>query len=127
MPKAVPRPYIVLVVEDEWLVSSVVVDDLRDRGFVVIEAGCGEDALACLAGDHAVDVVFTDIHLGNGMSGWDVAEAFRKADPGVGVIYASGQSLDSRRDVPGSLFFRKPYSPLAVSDACTRMARERRR
>jgi len=127
MPMAAPRPCVVLVVEDEWLVSSVVVDDLRERGFVVIEAASGEDALACLAGDHAVDVVFTDIHLGNGISGWDVAEAFRKADPDVGVIYASGQSLDSRRDVPGSLFFRKPYSPSAVSEACTRMATKRGR
>jgi CheY-like chemotaxis protein len=116
---------VVLVVEDEWFVSMTVVDELESKGCHVLEAASGEDALAYLSRGHAVDVVFTDIRLGGRIDGWDVAEAFREQDPYIGVIYTSGQTLDERHDVSGSLFYRKPHQPDEVADACCWMAEAR--
>ena len=57
------------------------------------------------------------------LSGWDLAEAFRAAQPKVPVIYASGNTIDRSRAVDRSLFFSKPYSPADILDACSKLAR----
>ena len=116
---------VILVVEDEWFVRAAMVEELTDRDCLVLEAASGEDALAYLDGQVIVDVLFTDIHLGNGINGWDLAEAFREKDPKIGVFYTSGHLLGSRRDVPGSRFFPKPYSRAAVGEACLEMANQK--
>ena len=64
------------------------------------------------------DVVFTDIGLGNGLNGWDVAEEARKARPEIRVVYTSANVAAPRRDVAGSIFIAKPYDPSAVLKAC---------
>lgn len=101
---------IVLVVEDESLLRMTVVDYLSDSGCTVLEAGSGEEAVALIDGqDQRLDVVFTDIRLGGSLNGWDVAEILREHFPDVRVVYASGYSIEPRRDVMGSKFFNKPY------------------
>lgn len=103
------RP-IVLVCEDDPLVRMVIVDYLIDHGCTVIEAGSGEEAVALINGpEQQLDVLFTDIRLGGVLNGWDVAEIFRDRFPNVRVLYASGYSIEPRRDVEGSEFFSKPY------------------
>lgn len=115
----------VLVVEDESFVSMVVVEELESEGCHVIEASSGEVALTHLNNGHAVDVVFTDIRLGGDVDGWDVAEAFRKEDPTTGVIYTSGRGVEQQREVPGSLFYGKPYKPAEIVGACLQLAKDR--
>ena len=66
-------PYIVLVVEDEWLVRSDIVSELSAQGAQVLEASTGEAALNLFETD-PVDVLFTDIELGGELNGWDIAE-----------------------------------------------------
>jgi hypothetical protein len=56
--------------------------------------------------DQQLDVLFTDIRLGGALNGWDVAEIFRDRFPNIRVIYASGYSIEPRRDVMGSEFFK---------------------
>jgi len=101
---------IVLVCEDDPLVRMVIVDYLIDNGCTVVEAGSGEEAVALINGpEQQLDVLFTDIRLGGVLNGWDVAEIFREHFPSVRVLYASGYSIEPRRDVEGSEFFSKPY------------------
>lgn len=102
------------------MVRLFIGDQLRDRGYVVIEAETGERAVALLSAAHpAIEAVFTDIELGGRLSGWDVAEAFRDADPKIRIIYASGHNQDQQRRVPRSTFLAKPYLPTDVFDALT--------
>jgi CheY-like chemotaxis protein len=84
----------------------------------VLESGTGEGAITLLNAHPQVDVLFTDIQLAGYLSGWDVAEAFREKRLNGLVLYASGNSIDARRQVPGSRFFRKPYTSAAIIDAC---------
>jgi CheY-like chemotaxis protein len=112
----------VLVVEDESLVRVVIVDYLKENGCEVMEAATGEEAVAPIDGqDQFLDVLFTDIRLGGPLNGWDVAEIFRDRFPEVCVLYASGYSIEPRRDVSGSEFFNKPYRIDDILDACWRV------
>jgi len=98
----------VLVVEDEWLVREMAVEMLREAGFDVVEAATAEEALL-RCNEEMADVLFTDIRLPGKLTGWDVAEHCRARDPSVPVIYATGYTEGASRQVPGSVFFRKPY------------------
>lgn len=110
---------IVLVVEDDWLIRDAVADTLRDAGCEVLEASSGEEAVALLQGfGRELHVLFTDIQLGNALTGWDVADAVQKAWPQSAIIYASGNKVDKARQLPGSRFFEKPYPILEVVEAC---------
>jgi len=106
------------VVEDEVLVREMIVQYLRDRYFIILEAESAEQAAAICGSGQAVDVLLTDINLAGRGSGWDVAAVFREAQPDVGVVYVSGQSVDRRRCVAGGLFFSKPYLNADILHAC---------
>ena len=81
----------VLVVEDEWLVRELIVGELLDAGFDVVEAESGEAALARYH-EHNPDVLFTDIRLPGQIDDWDVAERCRASNSDLPVVYATGYS-----------------------------------
>jgi CheY-like chemotaxis protein len=100
----------ILIVEDDPLVREVAVEALTDEGYEVIEAENGEQALGHCR-ERAADLVFTDIRLPGEITGWDIAELCREANPAIPVIYATGHSHVRPRPVPGSIWFQKPYRP----------------
>jgi CheY-like chemotaxis protein len=69
----------VLIVEDEWLIRADIVYEFHAAGWVTLEAGSGEEALTILREGRQIDVLVTDIRLSGALSGWDVAQAFRRA------------------------------------------------
>ena len=97
----------VLVVEDEWLVRELIVGELLDAGFDVVEAESGEAALARYH-EHNPDVLFTDIRLPGQIDGWDVAERCRASNSDLPVVY--GYSPTEHRLVPGAVLISKPYT-----------------
>ena len=112
---------IVLVCEDDPLVRMLIVDYLMDNGCEAIEAGSDADAVSFIDGpEQRLDVLFTDIRLGGVLNGWDVAKIFPDRFPKVRVLYASGYSIEPRRDVSGSKFFSKPYLGDDILEACRR-------
>ena len=115
---------VVLVVEDEFLVRYNIADCLQEAGYVVVEAGSGEEALALCNSETSIDIVITDINLGGFASGWDVAECFRRFRPDILVVYVSGKLLDTERRVPRSVFITKPYQNGEILEACQRLAAE---
>lgn len=102
----------VLIVEDDPLVREFAVTALHDAGFEIIEATTGEEAID--RAQTGTDAVLLDISLPGPLSGWDVAERLRQQRPDLPVVYATGARAQVRRDVPGSRFLRKPYSPRDV-------------
>ena len=52
-------------------------------------AASGEEALEKL-GEHAFDVVISDMGMGAGMNGWELAEAVRSRWPSVRFLLATG-------------------------------------
>ena len=111
----------ILIVEDEWLLRDEIATVFRGAGWNVLETGSGEAAIALLETGPQVNLVLTDIQLTGPLTGWDVAEAFRAAQPNMPVVYASAKPADSKRQVSGSEFFGKPYDATTVTRTCRRL------
>jgi two-component system CheB/CheR fusion protein len=80
----------VLLVEDEGAVRNTVSRQLETLGHTVIAAEAASMALSILRSATAVDVLLTDVVLGSGMNGIDLADAARVFRPGLAVIFMSG-------------------------------------
>ena len=104
-------PTTILLVEDEPLLSELMTEALTDRGFAVEVASDAGHALRYLLSGAEVDVLFTDIDLGEGMDGAALAQLAREMRPTLPVVYASGRrSMTELDTVPDSIFLPKPYS-----------------
>ena len=108
----------ILLVEDEPAVQRVAARALGARGYQVLTAGGGEEALRILGSrDRAVDLLLTDVVL-QGMGGRELAEAARRIRPGLPVMFVSGYTddvvLQHRLGADDVHFLAKPYSPDAL-------------
>ena len=115
-----PRRLTVLLVEDEWLVRMEMADSLADTGWTVVEAGSGEEAIALITGT-APDLLITDIRLSGGLTGWDVADAFRTAYPGRPILFASASPCIHARMDAHSAFLGKPLRTDQLVESCRRL------
>lgn len=113
---------VALIVEDEWLVRMEIAEALEARGWIVLEAGTGEAALLVRDHNPAIELVVTDIRLPGPVTGWDVAEAFRAANPQTAVIYCSGNAREPTRQVPDSVFLTKPCRMDRLVEASVKLA-----
>jgi CheY-like chemotaxis protein len=101
----------VLVVEDEFLLSLLIAEPLRERGFTVIEARNADQAFAFLRSDQ-IRVLFTDIHLpGGSMDGLALAKLVREIRPDIKVVIASAQDRPKNVSKLVDHWFSKPYNP----------------
>ncbi|WP_240540038.1 response regulator [Salinarimonas soli] len=114
----------ILLVEDDFLVRDTIAYDLRERGYVVIEAESGDEALLICRGAE-FDVLVTDIRMPGKLNGWDLAESCRESRPNLPVIYTTGYSDVPSRHVPGSRYFGKPYQLEAVANAIVELTSRR--
>jgi DNA-binding NtrC family response regulator len=83
----------VLLVEDNALVRSTLLQVLEVGGFEAIGAGDAAETLEVL-GQHRVDVVVADYHL-PGITGLELLAAIRGSAPGTGLILYSGGMTDT--------------------------------
>src|SRR5947208_4386705 len=81
----------ILIVDDEEVLRDVLDAVLRREGFDVVMASSGEQALAVLDEDDAVDLVILDIML-PGISGIDTLRAVRISNPNLPVIVITAYS-----------------------------------
>lgn len=80
----------VLLVEDELLVRQYAEKQFRTLGFDVISASHGSEALATLKQSGHVDLLFTDVMMGDGLNGPELADAARQLQPDLKVLFTSG-------------------------------------
>jgi PAS domain S-box-containing protein len=103
----------VLVVEDDDRVRRLTARRLEELGYRVLEAGHGAEALAVLAATAGVEIVFSDLVMPGGMSGFDLARLVRERHPEARVILTSGYSAElmSQSDIAqlDLQVLRKPY------------------
>jgi two-component system, response regulator PdtaR len=105
------EPRTILFVEDEPLLGELMTEALTDKGYTVEVAPSASHALRYLLSGGEVDILFTDIDLGDGMDGAKLAQIAREMRPELPVVYASGRrSMEQFPTVPDSIFLPKPYS-----------------
>ena len=102
----------VLVVEDEPSVLMFLEEGLEERGYDVVTARSGGEALSILGSSiYDVSVLVTDIRIGEGLDGWDIARGAREITPELPIVYVTGDSALSwsEEGVPNSLLLQKPF------------------
>jgi DNA-binding response OmpR family regulator len=116
---------VVLVVEDDQLIQSLVEESLSDSGFETVIALTGEDGVALLeAYEGKFRAIVTDINLGvDKLDGWDVAQHAREMDPHFPVVYMSGKDADdwASKGVPNSIMLAKPFAPAQLVTAVSQL------
>jgi two-component system cell cycle sensor histidine kinase/response regulator CckA len=105
---------VVLLVEDEAPVRSFAARALRLRGYTVLEAGSGEEALEFIADPaQRIDLLVSDVVM-PGIDGPTWVRQAREQRPGVKVIFVSGYAEDVFRSdggaVEDAIFVPKPFS-----------------
>ncbi len=109
----------VLVVDDDPAVRKSFDRVLTGKGYAVITAENGEEALRKL-NEEKYDLVYSDIRM-PGMSGLEVAEKVRARRPWTPVVIITGYGTDiaeERAKAAGvSKFLHKPLSPAMIEDS----------
>jgi CheY-like chemotaxis protein/nitrogen-specific signal transduction histidine kinase len=103
----------ILVADDEQFLRSVVCALLTSRGYQVVEAASGEEAIEKFSLDQqSVALVVLDIHMER-LSGWDTLTRLRQAKPSLPAILLSGTATDAdlqKATQMGQLeFLAKPF------------------
>src|SRR5512139_721363 len=108
----------ILVVDDDPVVGRSFDRVLSKRGYAVVTAGDGAEALRKIAAEE-YDVVFTDIRM-PGMDGIAVAERIRDRQPWLPVVIVSGYATpenEARARAAGvSAVLHKPLSPQMIEE-----------
>ncbi len=109
----------IVIAEDDPAVRGVAADILVRRGYTVIVARHGEEALARVAAHRgSVQLVVTDVAM-PGMDGVALVERLRTLHPGVRALFTSGYAGEEivRRGVlsSGVPFLEKPFTPAGLA------------
>jgi diguanylate cyclase (GGDEF)-like protein len=104
----------ILAVDDEPLIGKMVVRLLRPEGHSVVTAISGEEAIERLRHE-SFDLVLSDVGMGAGMNGWELAEQVRRHWPQLGFVLATGwgaqiDMLEARNKGIDAVL-AKPYRP----------------
>lgn len=100
----------ILLVEDEILIRLAMADDLRQAGFIVVEASNAEEALSVLNSTPDISLVLTDIRMPGRMDGVGLANWVRRHAPRIKVAIASA-NIESGMDRAFDAVFSKPVLP----------------
>jgi signal transduction histidine kinase/ActR/RegA family two-component response regulator len=96
---------LILLVEDNDKVREATANRLKSLGYAVLAAKTGPEAITLLGSEEPMALVFSDIVMPGGMTGYDVAERVRSMRPELKVVFTSGSS----------------DAPLAVSEAARKI------
>ena len=113
----------ILVVEDNTQVRSVTMERLKTLGYRALEAEGGQQALQLLSqSDEKIDLVFSDVVMPGGLSGFDLARRIKENWPDKRILLTSGFSAAT---APGTEtddleILAKPYSQAALAQAIRR-------
>ena len=104
----------IMVVEDDQLIQTLIEDALTEGGFEPSIAASGEEAVTLLRGNRShYRALVTDINLRGTMDGWEVAKQAREIDPRLPIVYMTGDAPDdwASHGVPNSVLLNKPFAP----------------
>jgi DNA-binding response OmpR family regulator len=115
---------VVLVVEDDQGIQSIVEDALVEGGFEPAIAPSGEEAVTLLRGNrNGYRALVADVKLRGRIDGWEVARHAREIDPEFPIVYMTGASADQwpSHGVPNSILLQKPFAPAQLVTAVSQL------
>ena len=114
---------VVLVVEDEVVVRSLIVEVLGELGYQTLEAGNAQEAMPFLENPQRIDLMISDVGL-PGMNGRQLADLAQANRPELKVLLATGYAEGS--NVEGYLaanmeIITKPFAIDALANKISEM------
>ena len=114
---------VVLVVEDEAVVRSLIVEVLGELGYQTLEAGNAQEAMPFLENPQRIDLMISDVGL-PGMNGRQLADLAQANRPELKVLLATGYAEGS--NVEGYLaanmeIITKPFAIDALANKISEM------
>lgn len=111
-------PETVLLVEDQESVRKFARLVLEGRGYIVLVAADGTEALQTTTAYLRLDALVTDMVM-PGISGRELADELRNRFPGLRVLFVSGYTDQVVGTHGGSganeAFLQKPFTPIALA------------
>ena len=110
----------ILVVDDEPLVLKMFSTILRSRGYSVVDATSGGEALSKFAANSSdIRLLVTDIIMPR-MNGIELATEVKRRVPHLKVLYVSGYALSTlaSQGLPVEridVFLQKPFTPAVLA------------
>jgi two-component system cell cycle sensor histidine kinase/response regulator CckA len=113
---------LILVVEDDANVREITLKRLEGLGYAVTDAQSGPQAIELLRREGPVDLVFSDIAMPGGMTGYDIARWLSANQPAVKVVLATGYDpghrvSEQQHDDLKLRVLNKPYSRSQLAQA----------
>src|SRR3990167_5862725 len=115
----------IIFVDDDFICNLDICEILREADFKVVTTYCASAAFEAIAKGSQLAGLVTDIDLGPGADGFEVAGRARGAYPGLPIVYISGPAPAPHpsEGVSDSTFLSKPCSPPLVVAALNRAIR----
>jgi CheY-like chemotaxis protein len=110
-----------MLVEDDAEVRAVVKRFLETLGCRVTTRTDAEQTLMLLRSDRGHDLLLTDIALGPGMQGTELALHARELQPRLPVLLMTGFAGDVVETLPGWQLLHKPYTQAELARAIVKV------
>jgi PAS domain S-box-containing protein len=108
LPRLAPRR--ILIVEDNENVRRMAISRLESLGHDIVDTESPAEALEILERDPDIELLFTDIVMPGGVSGFDLAHKAVERRPDLKVIFVSGYASSLYAgDGLNQAFLQKPY------------------
>jgi CheY-like chemotaxis protein len=99
----------ILLVEDNEQVRRFAATTLNELGYTVLLANDARQALELVSANQRIDLLFSDVVLGNGMNGFELAAAARTQAPNLPVLFTSAYHQASAPEAGNTNLLQKPY------------------
>lgn len=106
---------VVLVVEDDDNVATVVCDMIRQLGYETRRVSSANEALRMLESGSHFDLLFSDIVMPGGMNGIELAKAVRLQQPNLPIVLTSGYPGTAQINDSFFPLLHKPYHPAELN------------
>lgn len=112
-PAIIESARVVLVVDDEPTVRTIVCEVMKDLGNRCLEAEDGAKGLSILRSATPIDLLITDVGLPGGMNGRQLADAARQFRPELKILFITGYAenavVGNGHLDPGMEILTKPF------------------
>ena len=117
----------ILLVEDNIVLNMAMTESMEEIGLVVESVYSAPEAIAAIDRLEPLTALLTDIDLGAGPDGFDLARHARHFYPDLPVVFVSGTmgAHHAANGVERSLFVAKPFVPRQVMEALDEAIRQK--
>ena len=99
----------ILIVDDEKDLLDIAKQLLEELGYKTYTADTALKAVELFQQHDDIDMLFSDIVMPGGISGYDLADKAENIQPGIKILLTTGFSSDSTQSNPKLSILNKPY------------------